>query len=99
VKGRGVDLREHVGDVDATVGRPVGGQAPRGLFELPLEPGPVSSPRVVPRDGDVDEALEEVALTWLGRAPEVLQHLVRFEIFGAVDQLEPALELRFRGRL
>jgi hypothetical protein len=54
---------------------------------------------VMPRDGDVDEALEEVALARLGRAPEVLQHLVRFEVFGAVDQLEPALELRFRGRL
>jgi hypothetical protein len=48
----------------------------------------------------VDEALKEVALGWLGRAPEILQHLVGFEVLAAVDQLEPALELsRIKRRL
>jgi hypothetical protein len=75
-------------------------KAARGLRELALARDCAARHRcVVPRDRDVDEALEEVALVCLGGAPEILQHLVGREVLPAVDQLEPALELRFRGRL
>jgi len=64
------------------------------LLELSLISGPISAAGVMPGDGDVDEALEEVPLGCLGCAPEILQHLVGREVLPAVDQLEPALELR-----
>ena len=71
----------------------------RRLLELPLVSGPISAACVMPGDGDVDEALEEVALGGLGGPPEVLQYLVGREVLAAVDQLEPPLELLgFRGR-
>ncbi|HEY3069728.1 MAG TPA: hypothetical protein VGJ34_05385 [Gaiellaceae bacterium] len=68
-----------------------GGEAPRRLLELALAADPVSSPGLVPRDGDVDEPLKEVTLLSTGGAPDVLQHLVRGEVLAALDQLEPAL--------
>jgi hypothetical protein len=43
------------------VGR-VRAEPARGLLELPLVSGPISAAGVMPRDGDVNEALEEVAL-------------------------------------
>lgn len=80
--------------------RRVRGEPARRLLELPLISGPISAAGVMPGDGHVDEALKEVALGWLGRAPEILQHLVGFEVLAAVDQLEPALELsRIKRRL
>jgi hypothetical protein len=54
----------------------------------------------MPGYGDVNEALEEVALGCLGGPPQILEHFVGREILAAVDQLEPPLELiAFRGRL
>lgn len=78
----------------------VRGEPARRLLELPLISGPISAPGVMPGDGHVDEALKEVALGCLGGAPEILQHLVGFEVLAAVEQVEPALELsRIKGRL
>ena len=72
----------------------------RRLLELALVSGPISAAGVMPGDGDVNEALEEVALGLLGGPPEVLEHLVGREVLAAVDQLEAPLELiAFRGRL
>ena len=53
-----------------------------------------SAPGLVPRDGDVDEPLEEVALRRLGRPPGVLELLVRLEVAAVPDQLEPAFGRR-----
>jgi hypothetical protein len=71
----------------------VGPQSPPGLFELPLGPDAVATPGLVPRNGDVDEALEEVALLWVGRPPRVLELLVRPEVLAPADQIEPGGQL------
>jgi hypothetical protein len=68
------------------------GQPPRGLLELPLAADAVPAPGLVPRDGDVDETLEEVLLRRLGRAPSILERLVRGEELALTDQREPVRE-------
>ena len=55
-------------------------------------------PRVMPGNRDVNEALEEVTLRLFGGPPDVLQHLVRGEVFTATYQLEAVLELGLRRR-
>jgi len=93
-------LEEEIADVDAAMGRRIWAEAANRLLELAFISGPISAPGVMPGDGHVDEALEEVPLGCLGGAPQILQHLVGFEVLAAVDQLEPALELsRIKGRL
>jgi hypothetical protein len=76
------------------MGGRVGRKPPRRLLELPHAAGPVAASGLVPGDGDVDEALEEVALGRLRRAPLVLELLVRGEELAAPDQLNPAPEAR-----
>ena len=61
------------------------GEPPRRLLELPLAADAVASVGLIPGDGDVNEALEEVLLGGLGRAPDVLERLVRFEVLTALD--------------
>jgi len=68
-------------------------EPPRRLRELPLAADPPPASRLVPRDRDVDESLEEVALLRRGRAPRELELLVRVEIAAAPDQGQPALKL------
>ena len=63
-------------------------EPPRRLLELPLAADPVAAAGLVPGDRDVDEALEEVLLGRLGRAPDVLERLVRLEVLAARDLLE-----------
>jgi hypothetical protein len=87
------DLRQSRRDVDAAVLGRVWPESPRGLFELPLAADAVPPACLVPRDRDVDETLEEVALLGRRRAPHILEHLVRSEELAAPDQLEPAPEL------
>ena len=65
-----------------------GPEAAGGLRELPLAARTVPAAGVVPGDGDVDEALEEVLLRRLGRPPRLLQLLVRLEVVAAPDQIE-----------
>jgi hypothetical protein len=79
------------------VGRGVRPQAASGLLELALAADPPSAPGLVPGDGDVDEALEEVALLRLGRAPGQLELLVRREPLAAAQQLESRLEAPLDG--
>ena len=63
------------------------------LLELPLEPDTVSAAGLVPRDDDVHEPLEEVLLLGLGRAPGVLERLVRGEVLAFAGQFQPALQI------
>jgi hypothetical protein len=59
------------------------------LLELPLAARPVATLRVKPRDCDVHEPLEEVALRLGCVPPFVLELLVRLEVRARADQLEP----------
>ena len=77
---RRLHLRQHPGDVDASVRRRVGPEPPLRLLELPPAPVLVPPPGLVPRDDDVDEALVEVPLLRGGGAPRELQLLVRLEV-------------------
>ena len=71
---------------------PVAAEASLGLHELPLAAVPVAALGVEPRDGDMDEPLEEVALGCRRRAPLVLQLLVRLEVGAVADQLQSCVE-------
>jgi hypothetical protein len=72
--------------------RGVGGEATRRLPQLPCARGAAAGhARVVPRDRDVDEALEEIALRAIARAPGLLESLVSREEVAALDQLEATL--------
>ena len=90
--GRHPELVEQSGDVDATVLRRVGTESPLRLRELALAADAVATAGLVPGDGDVDEALEKVALRRLGRPPCVLQLLVCREELAGADQFEPVRE-------
>jgi hypothetical protein len=68
-------------------------EPPLRLLELPLEPDPVAAPGLVPRDDHVDEALEEVLLAGIGRAPGVLERLVGLEVLAAASEIEASLEI------
>ena len=46
------------------------------LLQLPLGADPPPAAGLVPRNGDVDEALEEVALVFVRRAPRELELFV-----------------------
>jgi len=59
---------------------------------LPLAADAVAAAGLVPRDGDVDEALEEVALLRPG-SPGVLELLVRGEELAAADQFQAGGEV------
>jgi hypothetical protein len=96
--GGSAELVEQPGDVDATVLRRVRTEPPLRLLELALAANAVAAAGLVPRDGDVDEALEKVALRRLGRAPRVLQFLVCREELARADQFEPVRE-RVVGQL
>jgi hypothetical protein len=68
-------------------------EPPPCLLELPLAADPVPAPGLVPRDRDVDEALEEVALAVGRGAPRILERLVRLEERAGADQVEAAREV------
>ena len=65
----------------------------RRFLELSLAADAVSAPGLVPGDGDVNKALEEVLLRGAGAAPDVLERLVRFEILATGDLVEPATQV------
>jgi hypothetical protein len=75
--------------VEAPVGRCVRAEPPQSLLELALAAHPVPTPGLVPGDDDVNQALEEVALARLGRAPRLLEGLVRLEVASCARELEP----------
>jgi hypothetical protein len=68
----------------------VGAEPPRGLLELALTADLAATAGLVPGDGDVDEALQEVPLGGLGAPPRVLEGLVRGEPVAGAQELEPA---------
>jgi hypothetical protein len=61
---------------------------------LPPAARGVAAAGLIPRDGDVNEALEEVAFAGFRNAPLVFEFLVRREELAAADELNPALEAR-----
>jgi len=75
-------------------------EPPRGLVELALagDRAPCDG-RVIPGNGDVDEALEEVALGRLRHSPGALERLVGGEVLPACDQLEAVLVAGLDGVL
>jgi hypothetical protein len=72
--------------------RRVGRQTADRLRQLSLHPDVPAAPRLVPRDGDVDESLQEVAFPGRRRPPGVLELLVRLEVPAGANQLEAALK-------
>ena len=68
----GSQLRENRRDVHASVRGHVAPEPARCLRELALRSRPVAAAGVVPGDGHVDEALEEVALLGRRLAPLLL---------------------------
>src|SRR5207249_1424231 len=64
-------------------------EAPDRLRQLPLGADPPAAPGLVPRDGNVHEALEEVAFVLRCRAPCVLELLMRGEVLAGADALDP----------
>ena len=66
----------------------VGPEAAGGLLQLSLATDTVAAAGLVPRDREVDEALEEVTLLGRRGAPGVLQLLVRCEVLTGSDQLQ-----------
>src|SRR5215213_10410810 len=94
----GPDLREDGLEVDTTMGRRERPQAPFGLHQLPLAADPVATAGLVPRDGHVHEALEEVLFRRVGRPPRVFERLVRLEVGAVAHQPEPAGEVVRQGR-
>lgn len=96
--GGRLDLREHRRDVDAAVLGRERGEPSGCLLELALAADTVPATRLVPRDGDVDQPLEEVLFRRLRGAPRQLELLVRGEELAAADQVEPVLEIAIRRR-
>jgi hypothetical protein len=72
--------------------RPVRLEPAGRLLELTLAARTVRARGVMPRDRDVDEPLEEVALGVRGVPPLVLELLVGLEIRPRPDQSEPLLQ-------
>ena len=68
------------------------------LRKLALAAGAITAARLVPGDGDVDEALEEVLLLRIGRAPGVLEGLVRLEVETAAHLLQAAAQFMLHGQ-
>jgi hypothetical protein len=73
--------------VHTAVLRSVGAEAAGGLFQLPLAADAVAAAGLVPGDGEVDEALEEIALLVRRGAPRILELLVGGEELTAADQV------------
>jgi hypothetical protein len=89
-------LQRH--EIDSPVGWRIRRQPATRLLQLALATDLVPAACLVPGDGDVYEALEEVTFGGRGRAPRILQLFVGGEILADADQREAALE-RLSGRL
>ena len=69
------------------------------LLELSPAADLLAASGLVPRDGDVHESLQEVALGRLGGAPGVLELLVRGEVLTGSNQLDAAQKRFHRAKL
>ena len=72
--------------------RRIGRQPTASLLELAVAADPVAASRLVPRNGDVHETLEEVTLGGLRGAPGLFQLLVGREELAGPNQLQAPLE-------
>jgi hypothetical protein len=68
-------------------------EPPRRLLQLAAAADFVPAAGLVPGDDDVHEPLEEVLLRGLGRAPGVLERLVRGEVLARPGEVEAPLEV------
>ncbi len=87
-----LDAFEHGVKVDPSMRGPVRVEATRCFLELALAPGSVAPAGMEPRDRDVDEPLQEVALCGRRVAPLFLELFVRLEVLAGPNQLQPSLE-------
>jgi hypothetical protein len=78
---------QHV-EVNATVRRRVRSEASDRLCKLTLGRDRTPAAGLVPGDGDVDEALQEVAFLGRSRPPLVFELFVRREVLPGADQFE-----------
>ncbi len=84
--------REERRDVEPAMCGGVRREPARRFRELPsARDAAAGDPCVVPRDRDVDEPLEEIALPRIAHAPRVLERFVGDEVISGVDELEPPL--------
>jgi hypothetical protein len=81
-----VQLRDKSLELDPAMSRFVGREPSDCFCELSFHSDLPSAARLVPGDGDVDEALEEIALLRGRRAPRILELLVRCEVLARADQ-------------
>ena len=72
----------------------VRGEAAECLVKLAAAAHAVPAPRLVPRDCDVHEALEEVAFRFVRRTPRKLELFVGGEELATTDELNPLLKVR-----
>jgi hypothetical protein len=89
---RHLHLGEDARDVDSAMRRSEGRQPPFCLVQLARGRDRPSAARLVPRHGDVHEALVEVPLGGVRGAPDELQRLVGLEVAAAAYQIETACE-------
>jgi hypothetical protein len=87
------DSRENEIEIELTVGRSKRAEPPLGLSELPFAADAVPAPRLVPRDGDMDEALEEILLLGRRSSPRILERFVRREELSSADEVDAAPEV------
>jgi hypothetical protein len=77
------------------VGRRERAEAAPRLLELALAAHSVAAAALVPRDDDVNQALEEVPLRSRGLPPRLLERLVRLEVTARACELETPGERLF----
>ena len=82
------ELGEQRFELDAAMRGRVRLEPAQCLCELSLGADLASAPGLVPRNRDVHETLEEVALLDGRRAPRVLELLVRGEVLAGPDELD-----------
>lgn len=83
-----LQLRQECRQVETAMRRREGCQPANRLCELSLGADLASAPGLVPRDRDVHETLEEVALFGRGGSPRVLERLVSGEVLARANQLD-----------
>jgi hypothetical protein len=79
-------------ELDAAVLRRERLEAADRLLQLSLGTDPAAAAGLVPRDCDVNESLEEVALLRRRGPPRFLELLVRGEVLAGADQLEALIK-------